>query len=103
MAVLHTVENFNDFIQLTTSLEAKPEPIYVLFTGSKNQDGKSWCPDCVKGSWRWGCGRDQGVRDHLQSSVKFRARSILLGRDLGREHFALGGVTLNVLATGKGS
>lgn len=22
--------------------------IYVLFTGSKDKNGKSWCPDCVK-------------------------------------------------------
>ncbi|KAG1657882.1 Thioredoxin domain-containing protein 17 [Nymphon striatum] len=23
-------------------------PIFVLFTGSKNAKGESWCPDCVK-------------------------------------------------------
>lgn len=24
-------------------------PIYILFCGSKNEKGESWCPDCVKG------------------------------------------------------
>jgi thiol-disulfide isomerase/thioredoxin len=24
------------------------QTIFVLFTGSKGPDGKSWCPDCVK-------------------------------------------------------
>lgn len=25
------------------------DAVYVLFCGSKTADGKSWCPDCVKG------------------------------------------------------
>ena len=29
--------------------ENKDHTIFVLFTGSPDDTGKSWCPDCVKG------------------------------------------------------
>ncbi|CEF66639.1 Protein of unknown function DUF953, thioredoxin-like family and Thioredoxin-like fold domain-containing protein [Strongyloides ratti] len=31
-----------------TILSNKGRRIFVLFTGSKNSDGVSWCPDCVE-------------------------------------------------------
>lgn len=29
--------------------ERKGKDVYVYFSGDKDEQGKSWCPDCVKG------------------------------------------------------
>lgn len=54
MAEFHHVTSFEDLIKLTCSLEFKSNPIYVFLTGAKDAQGKSWCPDCVKGEiYNW--------------------------------------------------
>lgn len=29
--------------------ESPKKPIYIIVSGEKDANGKSWCPDCVKG------------------------------------------------------
>ncbi|XP_049951793.1 thioredoxin domain-containing protein 17-like [Schistocerca serialis cubense] len=47
MVTHHSAEGYDDFCGLIKRLEDSGQPIYVLFSGSKDSDGKSWCPDCV--------------------------------------------------------
>ncbi len=43
----HSVEGFDAFKSKIKELEGKKDEIViVLFSGSKDADGKSWCPDC---------------------------------------------------------
>lgn len=41
------VEGFDAFVEKVDSLKSSGKPIFVLFSGSKDANGKSWCPDCV--------------------------------------------------------
>lgn len=44
------VEGFSEFEKVIAELEKeKLESLFVLFSGSKDTTGKSWCPDCVAG------------------------------------------------------
>ncbi len=44
------VEGYAEFKSTIAHLEAESRsPIFVLFSGSKNETGQSWCPDCVSG------------------------------------------------------
>jgi len=49
MVVRREVEGYDAFCDLIGDLEAQDKRVYVYFSGSKGADGKSWCPDCVKG------------------------------------------------------
>jgi len=49
MVVRREVEGYDAFCDLIRDLEAQDKRVYVYFSGSKGVDGKSWCPDCVKG------------------------------------------------------
>jgi thiol-disulfide isomerase/thioredoxin len=49
MAVRSEVEGYDAFCTLIGELETQGKPVYVYFSGSKGEDGKSWCPDCIKG------------------------------------------------------
>lgn len=49
MVIKHKVEGYEEYLKLINELEKKNVPLYVLFTGSPNEEGVSWCPDCVKG------------------------------------------------------
>jgi hypothetical protein len=49
MAVRSEVEGYEAFCNLIGELETQGKPVYVYFSGSKGEDGKSWCPDGVKG------------------------------------------------------
>ncbi|KAK4315762.1 hypothetical protein Pmani_013025 [Petrolisthes manimaculis] len=42
-----TVEGFEAFVEKLESYNSSGKPIFVLFSGSKDANGKSWCPDCV--------------------------------------------------------
>lgn len=42
-----TVEGFDAFAEKLESYKSSGRPIFVLFSGSKDASGKSWCPDCV--------------------------------------------------------
>ena len=50
MVVKFAVEGYLEFKKTIADLESKSDPLFVLFSGSKDSTGKSWCPDCVAGS-----------------------------------------------------
>jgi hypothetical protein len=52
MVVKHHVKGYEEFTKLVQNLEGSGENIHVLFSGGKGEDGKSWCPYCVKGK-KW--------------------------------------------------
>lgn len=56
MVVKHKVTGYEEFTKLAESLESTGEPVHILFTGSKDENGESWCPYCVKGKWIWASG-----------------------------------------------
>jgi thiol-disulfide isomerase/thioredoxin len=42
------VENYDSSLLQAIHLSSSAsKPLFVLFTGSKNTNGRSWCPDCV--------------------------------------------------------
>ncbi|XP_068249647.1 thioredoxin domain-containing protein 17-like [Palaemon carinicauda] len=41
------VQGFDAFIEQVEKFKPSGNPIFVLFSGSKDASGKSWCPDCV--------------------------------------------------------
>ncbi len=44
------VEGFQEFETVMNEIEKKKlTEVFVLFSGSKDSSGKSWCPDCVAG------------------------------------------------------
>ncbi|XP_032688375.1 thioredoxin domain-containing protein 17-like [Odontomachus brunneus] len=43
----HHVQGYENFLKYVEDLK-KEQPIYILYTGSKLDNGKSWCPDCVE-------------------------------------------------------
>lgn len=49
MAQQHTVHGYDDLVDLVNRLKSDNKPINVYFTGSKDESGRSWCPDCVEG------------------------------------------------------
>lgn len=48
MVVRHTVQGYENFFKFMENFKAS-EPVYVLYSGTKLPNGKSWCPDCVEG------------------------------------------------------
>ncbi|XP_067010472.1 thioredoxin domain-containing protein 17 [Anabrus simplex] len=51
MVKTHAVEGYVKYSELIQSLQADKKTagdIFVLFSGSKDENGESWCPDCVK-------------------------------------------------------
>ncbi|XP_061388991.1 thioredoxin domain-containing protein 17-like [Musca vetustissima] len=47
MVIEHNVQGYDDFKKLVGELEQSGKPIYVLFSGGKDENGESWCPYCV--------------------------------------------------------
>lgn len=45
----HHVKSYEEFTALVEGLEADNQPIHVLFSGGKDENGISWCPYCVTG------------------------------------------------------
>nr|XP_026695959.1 thioredoxin domain-containing protein 17-like [Ciona intestinalis] len=41
------VQGFDEFMSAVVSPDIKDKIIICLFTGDKDENGKSWCPDCV--------------------------------------------------------
>ena len=41
------VEGFDAFNTEVNKVKGSGAPVFVLFSGSKDAGGKSWCPDCV--------------------------------------------------------
>lgn len=46
----HKVKGYEEFTKLVESLESTGENIHIMFSGGKDETGKSWCPYCVKGT-----------------------------------------------------
>lgn len=42
------VHGYDEFCQAVS--ERKGKDVFVYFSGDKDAQGKSWCPDCVKGN-----------------------------------------------------
>lgn len=51
MVIKHKVEGYEAYLKLLKELEVHKKNIYILFSGSLNESGVSWCPDCVKGNF----------------------------------------------------
>jgi len=49
------VDGYDAFVQKIKELEKDKgsHPLYILFTGSSDAQGKSWCPDCVQFEAMW--------------------------------------------------
>ncbi|XP_076277926.1 thioredoxin domain-containing protein 17 [Lasioglossum baleicum] len=47
MVVRHSVQGYESFFKFMENFKPS-EPVYVLYSGTKLPDGKSWCPDCVE-------------------------------------------------------
>ncbi|XP_054288784.1 thioredoxin domain-containing protein 17-like [Macrosteles quadrilineatus] len=47
MVIKHSVEGYDEYLRITKELDDKKVVFYVLFTGSLDASGKSWCKDCV--------------------------------------------------------
>lgn len=43
------VRGYDEFCQAVNTRKGKD--IFVYFSGDKDAQGKSWCPDCVKGNF----------------------------------------------------
>lgn len=48
------VRGYSEFVQ--TAQRYHGRPIFALFCGDKDAEGRSWCPDCVTGEARGGAG-----------------------------------------------
>lgn len=42
------VSGYDCLMELIRETLCKSRPIYVLFTGAKDDEGRNWCPDCVE-------------------------------------------------------
>ena len=48
MVKTHKVEGFDAFKARVEELAGSGADVFVMFSGSKNAEGVSWCPDCVE-------------------------------------------------------
>lgn len=46
----HTLNNYEEFVQFVENIKTKKRNIYFLFTGSKKENGRSWCIYCQLGN-----------------------------------------------------
>lgn len=51
--VIEGYEQFTEKIQELEKTVNKDDKIVILFSGSRNNEGVSWCPDCVKGKLKY--------------------------------------------------
>lgn len=49
MVLLHHAKDYEEFVELVKTLEKSKQQIFVIFTGTPNESGESWCSDCVEG------------------------------------------------------
>lgn len=46
-----SVRGYEDFCKAVS--ERKGKYLFAYFSGDKDDQGKSWCPDCVKGNLKY--------------------------------------------------
>lgn len=49
MAKVHHISGYDNFIESINKIANTAKEINILFTGRKDANGKSWCPDCNDG------------------------------------------------------
>ncbi|XP_031624656.1 thioredoxin domain-containing protein 17-like [Contarinia nasturtii] len=47
MAKVEKISGYDEFIASIEKLAASADNVNILFTGKKDESGRSWCPDCV--------------------------------------------------------
>lgn len=51
MALREYVKGYEEFSRKTAALEKDSNTkLVIYFTGDKNENGVSWCPDCANGN-----------------------------------------------------
>ncbi|VVC28030.1 Thioredoxin-like fold,Protein of unknown function DUF953, thioredoxin-like [Cinara cedri] len=48
MVHLHYTKNYEEFNILMKNLDENKQQTFIVFTGTPNESGESWCSDCVK-------------------------------------------------------
>lgn len=48
MVSVNNVSGFSELENFLSNVDSK-KSVYLYFTGSKLENGLSWCPDCVEG------------------------------------------------------
>lgn len=48
MVLRHHVQGYENFFKFIENFKSD-QPVYVLYSGTKLPNGKSWCPNCVEG------------------------------------------------------
>lgn len=48
MTIRHHVVGYENFLKFFENFQTEGS-VFVLYTGTKLENGKSWCPDCVEG------------------------------------------------------
>lgn len=86
------MSGFEDFSRAVE--QHKDKTIFAYFTGSKDAEGKSWCPDCVEGEAgiRGLLPRGSGRRTRLwpESGIEKRQREPDSGRPAGLSELSSG-------------
>lgn len=49
MAKVHKISGYDEFIGSINKIAEAAKELNILFTGKKDEAGKSWCPDCNDG------------------------------------------------------
>ncbi|CAH2086121.1 unnamed protein product [Euphydryas editha] len=44
--LFHTLNNYDEFVKYVENIKTRKRNIYFLFTGSKKENGRSWCIYC---------------------------------------------------------
>ncbi|XP_050537166.1 thioredoxin domain-containing protein 17-like [Daktulosphaira vitifoliae] len=47
MVNLHHTNTYDEFVTLMKKLDGSNHESFILFTGTPNESGESWCSDCV--------------------------------------------------------
>lgn len=50
MVYFHYTKNYVEFITLMKNLDEHKNQTFIVFTGTPNETGESWCSDCVEGT-----------------------------------------------------
>lgn len=49
MVYFHYTKNYEEFVTLMKNLDEYKNQTFIVFTGTPNETGESWCSDCVEG------------------------------------------------------